>query len=109
MFPKTRKAMSSEELYELGIQLQNRKQDLESGLLTRTAKTAVSALGSVIDKVGERSARTSGPHKVRMEEISGVRISSVPVRILLDDFAFTHHAARLRDHRYAQVHQGHRN
>ena len=53
MFPKARKEMSSDELVELGKQIHSRKQDLQSGLLTRAARTAGAALGSVMKKVGK--------------------------------------------------------
>jgi len=53
MFPKARKEMSSDELVELGKQIHSRKQDFQSGLLTRAARTAGAALGSVMKKVGK--------------------------------------------------------
>ena len=52
MFPKARKVMSQAELLEIGKQIQNRKQDLQSGLLTRAARTAGAALGTVMNRVG---------------------------------------------------------
>jgi hypothetical protein len=52
MFPKTRKLISQDELREVGKQIQIRKQHLQAGLLIRAARTAGSALGSVMNKVG---------------------------------------------------------
>ena len=51
MFPKARRTMSNEQLRELGKQIQLRKNELQSGLLTRVARTAGSALGAVVNKV----------------------------------------------------------
>jgi hemerythrin-like domain-containing protein len=52
MFRKARKVMSQAELLEIGKQIQNRKQDLQAGLLTRAARTAGAALGTVMNRVG---------------------------------------------------------
>jgi hemerythrin-like domain-containing protein len=52
MFPKARRVISQSELLELGKQIQSRKQDLQAGLLTRAARTAGAALGSVMNRVG---------------------------------------------------------
>jgi hypothetical protein len=49
MFPKARKVLSQDKLYEIGTQIQNRKQDLQSGLLARVARTAGAALGTVMN------------------------------------------------------------
>jgi len=51
MFPKARKVLSRDKLYEIGAQIQNRKQDLQSGLLARAARTAGAALGTVVNSV----------------------------------------------------------
>jgi len=51
MFPKARRAMSNEELRELGRQIQARKEDLQAGLLTRAARSAGSALGAIVSRV----------------------------------------------------------
>jgi hypothetical protein len=53
MFPKARKAMTPEELVELGKRIQSRKQDLQSGLMIRAARTAGAALGAVMNRVGK--------------------------------------------------------
>jgi hemerythrin-like domain-containing protein len=53
MFPKARKVMSPDELVELGKQIHSRKQDLQSGLVTRAARTAGAALGAVMNRVGK--------------------------------------------------------
>jgi hemerythrin-like domain-containing protein len=53
MFPKARKVMSPDELVELGKQIHSRKQDLQSGLMTRAARTAGAALGAVMNRVGK--------------------------------------------------------
>jgi hemerythrin-like domain-containing protein len=53
MFPKARKAMTPGELDELGKRIQSRKQDLQSGLVTRAARTAGAALGAVMSRVGK--------------------------------------------------------
>jgi hemerythrin-like domain-containing protein len=53
MFPKARKVISQSELLEIGKQIQSRKQDLQAGLLTRAARTAGAALGSVMNRVGK--------------------------------------------------------
>src|SRR5689334_20841243 len=39
MFPKARKAMGAEELRELGTQIQERKMDLQSDLMTRATRS----------------------------------------------------------------------
>jgi hypothetical protein len=52
MFPKARKVIGQSELLEIGKQIQSRKQDLQAGLLTRAARTAGAALGSVMNRVG---------------------------------------------------------
>jgi hemerythrin-like domain-containing protein len=52
MFPKARKAMTPPELVELGKRIQSRKQDLQSGLVTRAARTAGAALGTVMNRIG---------------------------------------------------------
>jgi len=51
MFPKARKMMGQIELRELGEQIEMRKEQLQSGLMTRAAKTAGYALGTVISRV----------------------------------------------------------
>ncbi|HLH31963.1 MAG TPA: hemerythrin domain-containing protein [Terriglobia bacterium] len=56
MFPKARKVMGADQLRELGNQLRERKQTLQSGLLTRAARTAGAAFDSVLSKVGRKSA-----------------------------------------------------
>ena len=53
MFPKARKAMTQGELVEVGKRIQSRKQDLQSGLLIRAARTAGTALGTIMNKVGK--------------------------------------------------------
>jgi hemerythrin-like domain-containing protein len=53
MFPKARKVMSPDELVELGKQIHSRKQDLQSGLVTRAARAAGAALGAVMNRVGK--------------------------------------------------------
>ena len=53
MFPKARKVIGADELVELGKQIQRRKQDLQSGLLTRAARTAGTTLGSLMNRVGK--------------------------------------------------------
>jgi len=53
MFPKARKVMSSDQLVELGKQIQSRKKDLQSGLLIRAARTAGTALGTVMNRIGK--------------------------------------------------------
>ena len=53
MFPKARKVMSPHQLLWLGKQIQSRKQELQAGLLTRAARTAGSALGNVMSRVGK--------------------------------------------------------
>jgi hemerythrin-like domain-containing protein len=53
MFPKARKVMNPDELVELGKQIQSRKQDLQSGLVTRVARTAGAALGTVMNRLGK--------------------------------------------------------
>jgi len=53
MFPKARKMMTADELIELGKQIHSRKQDLQSGLVTRAARTAGAALGAVMNRVGK--------------------------------------------------------
>ena len=52
MFPKARKVLGQSKLLEIGKQIQSRKQDLQAGLLTRAARTAGAALGSVMNRVG---------------------------------------------------------
>jgi hemerythrin-like domain-containing protein len=54
MFPKARKVMSPGELVELGMQIQSRKEDLQSGLLTRAARTAGATLSSVMNTAGKK-------------------------------------------------------
>jgi hemerythrin-like domain-containing protein len=57
MFPKARKAMGTKELAELGTQIQERKTDLQSGLMTRAARTAGYAFGAVMSKVSSRNRK----------------------------------------------------
>jgi hemerythrin-like domain-containing protein len=57
MFPKARKAIGKEELLEIGKQIQIRKEQLQSGLLTRAARTAGSALDAVMSRVGTNSRK----------------------------------------------------
>ena len=52
MFPKARKVMNSDELVDLGMQIQSRKEELQSGLLKRTARTAGGTLSSIMNRVG---------------------------------------------------------
>jgi hemerythrin-like domain-containing protein len=53
MFPKARKAMPPGKLVELGKRIQRRKQDLQSGLMIRAARTAGAALGTVMNRFGK--------------------------------------------------------
>jgi len=53
MFPKARKAMTQGELVEVGKRIQSRKQDLQSGLMIRAARTAGAALGTVMNRFGK--------------------------------------------------------
>jgi hemerythrin-like domain-containing protein len=53
MFPKARKAMTPGKLVELGKRIQRRKQDLQSGLMIRAARTAGAALGTVMNRFGK--------------------------------------------------------
>ena len=50
MFPKARKALGAERLRELGEQIQSQKEQLQSGLLTRAARTAGSAFGMAMSR-----------------------------------------------------------
>ena len=54
MFPKARTALGPTKLLELGKHIQDRKEELQSGLLTRAARTAGAALGTVMKKVGTK-------------------------------------------------------
>lgn len=54
MFPKARKAIAGEKLRELGRQIQERKLELQSDLLTRAARTAGAAFETVMTKVVNR-------------------------------------------------------
>ena len=54
MFPKARTALGPAKLLELGKHIQDRKEELQSGLLTRAARTAGAALGTVMKKVGTK-------------------------------------------------------
>jgi hemerythrin-like domain-containing protein len=54
MFPKARKAIGNEKLRELGSQMQERKVDLQSGILTRAARTAGAAIGTVMSRVTQK-------------------------------------------------------
>jgi hemerythrin-like domain-containing protein len=55
MFPKARKAMGAEHLRRLGEQMQERRQSLQSTMLTRVAMAAGSTLGKVLHR-GKRAA-----------------------------------------------------
>jgi hypothetical protein len=57
MFPKARKVIGNEELRALGQRIQMRRQALQSGLLTRAARTVGSAAGTVVSRVGSRNGR----------------------------------------------------
>jgi hemerythrin-like domain-containing protein len=61
MFPKARKAMGAEELRELAKQIQERKTELESGLMTRAARSLGSALGTAMGRIstGNRKRRAA--------------------------------------------------
>ena len=56
MFPNARKAMGDEQLHELGKQIQSRKQELQSGLLTRAARTAGARIGAIVNKAARKPA-----------------------------------------------------
>lgn len=51
MFPKARRIMGPARLRELGVALRERKQELQSDLLTRVARTAGSVVGQVMNRV----------------------------------------------------------
>jgi hemerythrin-like domain-containing protein len=53
MFPKARKVMSTDELVELGNQIRSRKQDLQSGMMTRAGRTAGGTLGRFMNRFGK--------------------------------------------------------
>jgi hypothetical protein len=57
MFPKARKAMGTEELVELGMQIQERKTDLQSDLMTRAARSAGYAFGAVVSRISGRNRK----------------------------------------------------
>ena len=57
MFTKARRLMGAEELRELGRRIQERKIELQSGLLERAARTAESAWGTVMEKVAGPSRK----------------------------------------------------
>jgi hemerythrin-like domain-containing protein len=52
MFPIARKKIGAARLRELGTEMQARKKQLQSNVLTRVAMTAGSAVGKVMSKVG---------------------------------------------------------
>jgi hemerythrin-like domain-containing protein len=56
MFPKARRIMSATELRDLGNRLQERKKELQAGVLTRVAVTAGSTLGRVFNRGRNRAA-----------------------------------------------------
>ena len=56
-FPRARRAMGTEELLELGIQIQERKMNLQSGLITRAARTAGFAFEAVMSRVSTRNRK----------------------------------------------------
>ena len=57
MFPKARRIMGSARLRQLGVELRERKQELQSDLLTRVARTAGSAMGKMMNRLpGKRVA-----------------------------------------------------
>ena len=57
MFPKARRAIGNQELREIGKQIQLRKEALQSGVLTRAARTAGSAFEAVMDKVSNNKKK----------------------------------------------------
>jgi hypothetical protein len=57
MFPKARKVMSNEELREIGRQMLTRKERMQSGMLTRAARTAGSAVEMVVNRVGRNGRK----------------------------------------------------
>src|SRR2546421_9059498 len=57
MFPKARTAMGDEKLRQLGKEIKQRKLQLQSGLLTRAARTAGSAIGAVMNKVSNNNKK----------------------------------------------------
>jgi len=61
MFPKARRAMTPDELREIGKEIQMRKAQLQAGFLERAARTAGSAIGAVMNKVsnGDRKKRAA--------------------------------------------------
>jgi iron-sulfur cluster repair protein YtfE (RIC family) len=54
MFPKARRAIGDEKLRELGRQMQERKMQLQAGLLTRAVRTAGAAFETVMDQVTKK-------------------------------------------------------
>jgi hypothetical protein len=56
MFLKARRAMSADELSELGRNMQTRKQELQSSTLTRLAKTTGRTVGKFVNGVRRRAA-----------------------------------------------------
>lgn len=57
MFPKARKAMGAGELAELATQIQERKTDLQSDLMTRATRTAGYAFEAVMSRVSGRNRK----------------------------------------------------
>jgi hemerythrin-like domain-containing protein len=56
MFPKARKAMGSARLRAIGKQIQERKQELQSPILTRAARLVGAAVGTVSNKAVRKPA-----------------------------------------------------
>jgi hypothetical protein len=57
MFPKARKAMGKEELSELGTQIQERKMDLQSDLMTRATRSGGFAFDAIMSRVSGRNRK----------------------------------------------------
>ena len=56
MFPHARRIMGSARLREVGVALRERKQELQSDLLTRVARTAGSGVGQVMNRLPRKRA-----------------------------------------------------
>jgi hypothetical protein len=56
MFVKARRFMTADELSELGRDMQTRKQDLQSSMLTRLAKTTGRTVGKIMNGGRRRAA-----------------------------------------------------
>jgi hemerythrin-like domain-containing protein len=57
MFPKARKVMGKEELSELGTQMQERKMDLQSDLMTRATRSGGFAFDAIMSRVSGRNRK----------------------------------------------------